>query len=206
VGLTQYNLNRPIRMLTPAEALDAIRLVDRARERSFAERGTGWAYVGDEMFFIAEQQVPPAAYYDDWPLTENGVGAVRKLMDDFDAAFDGIPSPAGRRIALVTGTRMAPVFEPMIQRYNAERGAQAEVVAVPNGMFGPTVSTAGLLPAASILSALEGRAYDAVLLPAEALNDDERFIDDVSLETLVDALAPAVMIPSFDLVTALGAL
>ncbi|MEO5510368.1 MAG: DUF512 domain-containing protein [Longimicrobiales bacterium] len=206
VGLTQYNLNRPIRMLTPAEAADSIRLVDRARERSFAARGTGWAYVGDEMFFIAEQPVPEAFYYDDWPLTENGVGAVRKLMDDFDASFADIPAPAGKRIALVTGIRMAPVFEPMIRRYNDERGAHVEVVAVPNGMFGPTVSTAGLLPAASILAALEGRAYDAVLLPAEALNDDERFIDDVSLETLVEALAPAIMIPSFDLVTALGAL
>ncbi len=204
VGLTQYNLNKPIRLLTPPEARDAIRLVDIARARSFAERGTGWAYAGDEMFFIAGMPVPTADYYDDWPLMENGVGAVRKLMDDFDEFFNDIPHATGKRIALVTGTRMAPVFEPLIARYNAERGALAEVVAVENGMFGPTVSTAGLLPADSILAALEGRQFDVVLLPGEALNDDERFIDDITLESVRETMAPALLIPAFDLVAALG--
>jgi putative radical SAM enzyme (TIGR03279 family) len=206
VGLTQYNLNRPIRMLTQDEALDAIARVDAARERAFAERGMGWAYVGDEMFFIAGHDLPPADYYDDWPLTENGVGAVRTLVDNFAAAFDSLRDVAGKRIALVTGTRMAPVFAPLLARYNSERGADAEVIGVENGMFGPTVSTAGLLPAASILSALRGRSYDVVLLPAEALNDDERFIDDVTLESVREAMSPAAVVPAFDLAAALGTL
>ena len=73
-------------------------------------------------------------------------------------------------------------------------------------MFGPTVNTAGLLPAASIMSTLQGRSFDAVLLPAEALNDDDRFIDDIELDTVRAALAPARVLPAFDLVDALGAL
>jgi putative radical SAM enzyme (TIGR03279 family) len=206
VGLTQYNLNKPIRLLTPAEAADAIRLVDAARVRSFAERGTGWAYVGDEMFFIAGHQMPPASYYDDWPLTENGVGAVRRILDEFDAGIEALPDAHGRRIAVVTGTRMAPVFTPLIERYNAARGAAAAVIGVENGMFGPTVNTAGLMPAASMLAALAGQSYDAVLISAEALNDDERFIDDMPLAEVRAALAPAVVVPAFDLVDALGSL
>jgi NifB/MoaA-like Fe-S oxidoreductase len=178
--------------------------VDEARKRAFAERGTGWCYVGDEMFFIANHDMPEAAYYDDWPLTENGVGAVRRLLDNFDAALAGLAPADGKRIAVVTGTRMAPVFEPMIARYNAERGANAEVIAVENSMFGPTVSTAGLLPAAAIVAELDGRPFDVVLVPAEALNDDDRFIDDVTLESVRMAVAPATVIPAFDLVEALG--
>ena len=204
VGLTQYNINRPIRMLTKKEARAAIDLVDDARDRAMKERGTGWAYVGDEMFFIAQRDIPAASYYDDWPLTENGVGAVRRLLDNFDESFGSLPAVPGRRIALVTGTRMAPVFAPLMERYNAERGALGEVIAVPNGMFGPEVSTAGLIPAASIIAALAGKPYDTVLLPAEALNDDERFIDDVSLASVRAAVAPAEVIPAFDLVAALG--
>jgi putative radical SAM enzyme (TIGR03279 family) len=204
VGLTQYNLNRPIRMLTKAEARDAIRIVNDARDRASKERGTGWCYVGDEMFFIADEDIPESSYYDDWPLTENGVGAVRRLLDNFDDALAGLPGTAGKRIALVTGTRMAPVFQPLMQRYDAAHGATTDVISVNNGMFGPTVSTAGLLPAASILGAIDDRPYDIILLPAEALNDDERFIDDVTLESVRTAVAPAVVMPAFDLVTALG--
>jgi putative radical SAM enzyme (TIGR03279 family) len=206
VGLTQYNINKPIRMLTPAEAGDAIDIVDRMRTRAVAERGSSWCYVGDEMFFIAGREQPDASYYDDWPLTENGVGAVRRLIDNFDEEFASLPRMDGKRIALVTGTRMAPVFEPMIARLNAERGAIAEVIGVPNSMFGPTVSTAGLLPAAAIVAELDEKPYDIILLPAEALNDDERFIDDVTLESVRNAVSPAAVIPAFDLVAALSAL
>src|SRR5690606_37332939 len=84
VGLTRYNLGRPVRLLERDEALSVIAQVDRARERALAERGSGWAYAADELFLLAGSGIPGAAYYDDWPLTENGVGAVRRLLDDFE--------------------------------------------------------------------------------------------------------------------------
>src|SRR5687768_8043219 len=176
VGLTQYNLNRPVRLLTPQEARNALTQIDRARMRATRERCTGWAYAADEMFFIAEQPVPDAAYYDDWPLTENGVGAVRRLLDDFDAGLPTVPHLTGQRIAIVTGERMAPVLEPLAARIAAATGASVDVVTVRNGMFGSTVTTAGLLPGNDITTAVVKYAeFDHVLLPAEALNDDALF-------------------------------
>src|SRR5690606_368558 len=178
VGLTRYNLNRPVRLLEPEEARAAIAQVDRARERSLAERGVGWAYAADELFLLAGMGVPDAAYYDDWPLTENGVGAVRRLLDECEAGLPHAPRLDGRRIAIVTGTRMARVLEPLSGRLGAATGARVDVVGVENRLFGPTVTTAGLLAGRDIAAELAARAaYDAVLLPAEALNDDERFID-----------------------------
>ena len=192
VGLTRYNLHRPVRLLTSAEAAATLAGVDRARERALRERGNGWIYAGDELFFVAGIPIPPASYYDDWPLTENGVGAVRTLGDRFDAQLDSLPRVNGRRVGVVTGTRMAPVLAPLIDRLNARTGARASVIEVENRYFGPTVNTAGLLAGADILDALDsGSAYDVVLLPAESLNDDARFIDDLPLSELEAALHPA---------------
>src|SRR5687768_6689396 len=115
VGLTSYNIDRPVRLLTTAEAAQALRQIEAARERALRERGIGWAYAADELFFAAEQPIPAPAYYDDWPLTENGVGAVRRVLDDFAAGVAGLPALEGKRIAIVTGTRMAPVFAPLAQ-------------------------------------------------------------------------------------------
>ena len=50
VGLTRYNINRPVRPLTPSEAAAAIDQVDRARERGCAKRDLGWCYAADEMY------------------------------------------------------------------------------------------------------------------------------------------------------------
>jgi putative radical SAM enzyme (TIGR03279 family) len=201
VGLTRYNLNNPIRQLTRDEARDAIARVQRGRDRAFAERGVGWAFVGDEMFFAAELPIPGPEYYDDWPLTENGVGAVRTLLDNFDAGLSSVPSLPAQRVALVTGTRMAPVLEPLAQRLSVASRAHVEVLAVENSYFGPTVTTAGLLPGSAIALDLMRRGpFDAVLLPAESLNDDALFVDNVALGDVVRRLEPARVIAATDLI------
>lgn len=207
VGLTRYNVGRPVRLLEPGEARAAIAQVDRARGRALAERGLGWAYAADELFLLAGSDIPPAAYYDDWPLTENGVGAVRRLFDEFWAGLQDAPRLDGRRIAIVTGTRMAPLLEGLGPALGEATGATYDVIGVENRLFGPTVTTAGLLAGRDIAVELSARAaYDAVLLPAEALNDDERFIDDLPLAELVRELAPASVVAGHELITTLSAL
>jgi hypothetical protein len=68
------------------------------------------------------------------------------------------------------------------------------------------VNTAGLLPGAALLAAARDRGHDAILLPAEALNDRGRFVDDLPLAELVGALSPAHVVPAHELTTALDAL
>ncbi len=204
VGLTQYNLGKPVRLLTPEEAGAAIDRVDRARERALAERGTGWAYIGDEMFFIAGRPIPEAGYYDDWPLTENGVGSVRRLLDDISAGLDDLPDLSGRSVAIVTGTRMGPVFEGLREPLEQATGAKVTVLGVENTLFGPTVNTAGLLPGHDMLRAVQASGpYDLVLLPAESLNDDGVFIDDLSFAAFEEQVAPARVKPGYELVSTL---
>jgi NifB/MoaA-like Fe-S oxidoreductase len=78
------------------------------------------------------------------------------------------------------------------------------VIAVDNSYFGPTVTTAGLLPGRDVLSAVRAAGpSDLVLLPAEALNEDDRFVDDVALSDVVSALAPAQVRPAWELTAAL---
>ena len=206
VGLTRYNLNRPVRLLTPGEAAVAIDQVAAARGAALRERGSGWVYVGDEMFFIAGRALPDASYYDDWPLTENGVGAVRAQLDRVRAALDSLPNLAGRRIALVTGTRMAELWGSVVGDVEAATGARLRIVPVRNRMYGETVNTAGLLPGADVRAAVEPGADDVVLVPAEALNDDRLFIDGLPFDELAGALAPAHVVAAHDLVAALDLL
>jgi putative radical SAM enzyme (TIGR03279 family) len=207
VGLTRYNLERPVRLLTAAEARAALAQVDRARERALRERSNGWAYAGDELFFTAGVPVPPAAYYDDWPLTENGVGAVRMLLDRFASDLASLPRAQGLRVAVVTGTRMAPVIAPLLERLSAHTGSRAYAVPVENRYFGPTVTTAGLLAGSDILATLADEpAFDAVLLPAESLNDDALFIDGLPFAELEAQLRPARVVAGHELTEAFARL
>jgi putative radical SAM enzyme (TIGR03279 family) len=206
VGLTKYNLERPVRLLKPAETRRAIRQVQAARQRAVADRGIGWAYAADELFLTAGLPVPPADYYDEWPLTENGVGAVRRFLDDIGGIVADPPRLDGLTIGIVTGDRMGRVMAPLVERLGSASGAAFRVIAVENRLFGPTVTTAGLLPGEDIRAALEDvRGLDAVLLPAEALNDDGLFIDSLPFSDLAAATA-LPLLPAYELSGALSQL
>lgn len=194
VGLTRFNLGRPVRLLSAAEAARAIDRVEQARRRSLGERGFGWCYAADELYLAAGRPLPEADYYDDWPLEENGVGSVRRFLDDLDGGTDSLPRLAGRRIRVVTGSSMAPFLRDRVPALASGTEAEVEVVEVKNRYFGESVTIAGLLGGRDVLAAL-GRTdrRDLVLIPSDALNADGVFIDDVPLAALVGKLGGAVV-------------
>ncbi len=206
VGLTRYNLNRPVRLLRADEAWAAIEQVDAARRRAGPERGMGWCYAADEMYLIAGVPIPDAAYYDDGALHENGVGQIRRFVEGFERGLATVPRFDGRRVRLVTGRSMAPFLRERAPKLAAATRGVVEVVEVVNGYFGETVTVAGLLGGRDILDAVgEGREGDVVVLPAEALNADGRFIDDLSRDELAEHLGPADLRSGYEVTEALSA-
>jgi NifB/MoaA-like Fe-S oxidoreductase len=112
----------------------------------------------------------------------------------------------GRRVAIVTGTRMAEVMAPLIAPLERRTGASVALIPVVNRLFGPTVTTAGLLPGADMRDALVARGrFDLVLIPGESLNDDDVFIDDLSLGELRTAVDAVHVVPAHGLIAPLAA-
>ncbi len=204
VGLTRYNLNKPVRLLEPDEAGIALAQVERARKRALAERGMGWVYAADEMFLLSGRELPPAGYYDDFDLAENGVGAVRRFVDDFEAGISHVPRLDGKRIRIATARSMAPFMRERSGRLAAATGAEVEVIEIQNRFFGETVSVAGLLAGRDLAEQLGAcTERDLVLFPAETLNGDSLFIDSMPLTEFEARLAPARVIPGYELTSAL---
>jgi NifB/MoaA-like Fe-S oxidoreductase len=91
----------------------------------------------------------------------------------------------GLRIGVVTGTAMAPLLPQVLHEISAASGASMELIAVENTLFGPSVTTAGLLPGRAIATAIAGHQdLDLILVPGEAVNDDGFFMDDLSFHEL----------------------
>ena len=200
VGLTKYNLERPVRPLTMQEARDAIGQVDRFRETAIGDRGIGWCYAADELYLIAQQDLPEDAYYDEGALTENGVGALNRFVREFDEGLDGVPELPYRRLRLVTGRSMEPFFRERAERLADATHAQVDVVAVVNDFYGESVTIAGLLAGRDIQASVgDTFADELLLLPAEAVNADGLFIDSMPLSDLTAALSPAAVATGYEI-------
>jgi putative radical SAM enzyme (TIGR03279 family) len=207
VGLTRYNIHRPVRPLTPREAARATDQVNEGRERAIAERGYGWCYAADELLLIAGRDIPEEGYYDDGSLMENGVGSVRRFLDDFDSGVAGLGRIEAQRIRILTGASMGPFLEERAPVLARATGVPVEVTAVTNRFYGESVTVAGLLGGRDLLEAAEGaRKGDLILLPAETLNQDDLFIDSLPLAEFREAVAPARVIPAYEITEALKSL
>jgi len=177
--------------LITSEAGESIRQIERARLRAVKERNFGWCYAADEMYLIASEALPDKTYYDEGALYENGVGAVRRFIEAFDQGLLNVPNFDGRRVRLVTGTSMAPFLRERSNRLAEATQGIVDVVEVVNRYFGETVTVAGLLGGEDILQALgESMERDVIVLPAEALNADDLFIDDMPRSELMAQLGP----------------
>jgi NifB/MoaA-like Fe-S oxidoreductase len=97
--------------------------------------------------------------------------------------------------------RLLPSLLPVLARTT---GAAFELAVLENPYYGPSVTTAGLLPGAAFRAALTGRRDVALaLLPAEAVNGDGLFVDDVSVAALEQA-APMPLRLSYHFTDALA--
>jgi putative radical SAM enzyme (TIGR03279 family) len=185
VGLTEYSKHHLVREPTAEECRAAIALVNERAAIAMRERGMHWAFGADELYVRAGVELPPAEIYDGFDQVENGVGAVRWLQREAQSGTLQLQAWRGRRIGVVTGTAMGQLMPMVLEPLARATGASFELIPVVNTLFGPSVTTAGLLPGTALQQALrERRDLDLALLPGESVNDDALFMDDMRLELL----------------------
>jgi putative radical SAM enzyme (TIGR03279 family) len=184
VGLTEFSKHHLVREPSREECRAAITLIEQRAAVARRERGIHWAFGADELYLRAGVELPPAAIYDGFDQVENGVGAVRWLQQRIAEEASELHGWSGRRVGVVTGTAMGALMPMVLEPLARVSGAQFELIPVVNTLFGPSVTTAGLLPGSALRDALAGRELDLALLPGESVNDDGLFIDSMSLDHL----------------------
>lgn len=205
VGLTQFSHLYTGKGMDRDAARELLTIVARWERRALTERGDRWVYGSDELYLLADEPLPDAAHYGDFPQIENGVGAVTSLRERIGEGLSRLPRLDGKRIAIVTGVSMAPLMPPLLARLSAATGAHFELLPIDNSLFGPTTTTAGLLVSDDFRRALAGRAdFDLALIPAESINENGVFLDDTSFVALREEF-PFPVFPSYDFIDVLEA-
>jgi putative radical SAM enzyme (TIGR03279 family) len=203
VALTEFSKLDLVRQPGRDECRAALATVGEFAARSVAERGQPWCFGADDLYLQADEPLPPAEWYGDFEQRENGVGSVRYLQTRIQAARLEPERWRDKRIGIVTGTAMGPLMPQVVADLTSATGAHFEVLALENTLFGSSVTTAGLLPGKAVLAALRGRTdLDLALLPAESVNDDLLFMDDMEAHDLASQLPVPIKL-SYDFADAL---
>ncbi len=187
VGLTSFSKHDLVREPIREECRAALAVVDRFAARAVADRGLPWVYGSDELYLVAEVDLPPAAWYGDFEQVENGVGSVRFLEQRIAGYAGSLADLKGKRVGVATGTGMGRLMPRVLEGLGQETGGSYDLLVLENDLFGPSVTTAALLPGRAFRAALAERSdLDLALLPAESVNDDGLFMDDLSFAELTE--------------------
>ena len=211
VGITKYRENLfPIKCFDKERAGETIDIIEKFQAEFLEKYGTRVVFPSDEFFLTAERELPDMDYYEDFPQFENGVGMLRSLIDEFEAALETAEYVGGeRKITIATGYCPYTVIKKLCEKAESKfSGIKIDVVPIRNDFFGNTITVTGLMTATDLISQVKGRDNGTQLLISQAMlmQNSDVFLDDKTVSDVENELDIKIRITQndgYDLVNAI---
>ena len=199
VGLTRFRLEKD--ELIPVTEEKAIEVISQVRslQKEFSKKyGSKVAWLADEWFLIAGEELPSEVEYNDYPQIDNGVGSIRLFIKQFATAAAELLPPKiskARKFTWVVGNAVEKAFQPILQQLNSVENLKVNMRALKSDYWGQNISVTGLLTGHDLLLNLQGQDLgEGILLPKVMLKHGELiFLDDMSIEEVARKLNTKIL-------------
>lgn len=193
VGITKFRKGLyPLTIFNKETAGAVIDIIEEFQSVFLEKFGTRTVFPSDEFYLIAERELPPMEYYEDFSQYENGVGMLRSLIDEFEKALETAEWEGEKRhVSIATGYSPYPVISMLAKK--AEKRfpmLKCNVYRIRNDFFGETITVTGLITAQDLIAQLKDKNLgDELLISSSMLrHDSTQFLDDLYVEDVENAL------------------
>lgn len=138
----------------------------------------------DEFFILAKREIPPAKYYGKFCQLDDGVGALRTLMDDFKQRSKELPKSLKRPLKLSFGASYAAkdVLEAISKKLNKIKNLSVTVNPVKSLYWGQDITVAGLITTDDLIRTVKDSDADVIVISSVMLRPyTEDFLDGKTL-------------------------
>ena len=199
VGLTRFRPNlTELTPVNPSKAREVIEQVQLLQSKFRQRFNTNFAWLADEWFLIAQQELPPTSHYESYPQIGNGVGSIRQFLEEFETtAQEMLPNKLAepRRLTWVVGNAVEKAFQPLVKQLNKVEWLTVNLAAMNSEYWGQEITVTGLLTGQDLLKNLQGQDLgEAIVLPSVMLkHGDTCFLDDLTVEVLEEKLRVKIL-------------
>ncbi|ACB53648.1 hypothetical protein cce_4300 [Crocosphaera subtropica ATCC 51142] len=200
VGLTKFRPTEDeLIPVSQEKARQVITQVQNLQKEFYQKFNSHFAWLADEWFLIAQEELPPESHYEDYPQIGNGVGSIRRFIKEFhDTAKQLLPEKIDEKKSLtwVVGNAVEKAFHPLVKQLNKVENLTINLAALNSDYWGQEITVTGLLTGQDIISQLKDRDLgDGILLPSIMLKQhDTVFLDDMSVEEVSKTLNTSIFI------------
>ena len=188
VGLTKFRSS--LTQLSPVNSTQAAQIL---KISSKFQR----TYCSDEIYLLANEEIPSEEFYDDYPQLENGIGMIRLLLENWQLnkeEFISILRSKSEQIVFITGKLAFSTISQISKEINEEISSKSRVVEITNYAFGENVTVAGLLNASDILDQIVLQKDEIPAFSSNMFNDNDLTIDGMSKDKLKQILESQLLI------------
>ena len=210
-GITKFRDGLyPLETFTKEEAEEIIDVIEAYQKQYYEEFGLHFIHASDEWYILAERPLPEEERYDGYIQLENGVGMLRLLIDEFEAALENLlksetyialKNSLDRTLTIATGKLAYPTILRFAKQVEEVfPSVKITVIPIRNDFFGETITVSGLITGQDLIKQLKDKQDageelgDTLQLPSNLLRSGEQvFLDDVTVSQVEAALGMRVI-------------
>jgi putative radical SAM enzyme (TIGR03279 family) len=180
VGITKFREEK-LYPVTKKIALETIELANEYNESAKKQI----ACCSDEFFLLAEKPVPDEKYYGNYSQLEDGVGAIRLLLEDFKSRKKELPKKLDKPLNLIFATSQLAkgLMQEISDELNKIENFNSSAISVTSNYWGENITVAGLITSEDLIETLKGKNADVVIIPSVMLLPfTQDFLDGRTLE------------------------
>lgn len=136
----------------------------------------------DEFFLLADREIPPAKYYGNFSQLEDGVGAIRLLLEDFKKYT--LPKSLSKpfKISFACGYAAEYPIKKISEKLNKIKNLSVSVNPVKSNYWGKNITVSGLITTEDLINTVKNLDTDLVIIPSVMLRPySEDFLDGKTL-------------------------
>ena len=172
VGVTQFRQNK-LKQVDKACAVKTLEIASKYKR----------VCCSDEFFMLADKEIPPAKYYGNFSQLEDGVGAIRLLLENFKRT--ALPKKLKKPVKFVFATSFAAkkALEYICKKLNRIKNLTCSVMPVKSTYWGKDINVAGLITSQDLINTVKNCEADFVVIPSVMLSPyTELFLDGKTLD------------------------
>ncbi|CCY63665.1 putative uncharacterized protein [Clostridium sp. CAG:967] len=136
----------------------------------------------DEFFLLAEREIPPTKYYGSFCQLEDGVGALRMLLDDFKSRELPLTLQKPLKMTFAASYAAKYAIEKISKKLNKIKNLTVTVNPVKSEYWGQDITVAGLITTDDLIRTVKDIDTDLVIIPTVMLKPySEDFLDGKTL-------------------------
>ena len=173
VGITTYRADNNLVRVDETVAKETLRI-----SKPYKKVGCS-----DEFFLLAGEDIPGAEYYGGFNQLDDGVGAIRLFIDNFDS-FE-LPKKLSKPLSLTLATSYAGkvALDYVSVKLNGIENLTCDVKPVRSDYWGENITVAGLITSDDLIRTVKDSAADYVVVPSVMLKPfSELFLDGKDLD------------------------